>query len=154
MGLFVMGMTITQAQANTNDSLIADSLLAGTVKVVVKDTRIDILGRKMAEYNEALAARPGGIKMVRGYRLMVLSTTDRNQAIAIRSKLLQQYQDQKVYMTFQSPYIKIKFGNFADKSDAEKFRKQIAATGLVSNNIYLIPELIEMKIDKNAPIED
>jgi hypothetical protein len=145
--LLVMGFTITKAQAN-------DSLVAGTVHIVMKDSRIDILGKKMAEYNEGLASRPGGIKMGRGYRLMVLSTTDRNQAMAVRSRLLQLFQDQKVYMTFQSPYIKVKFGNFADKEEAERYRKQIAATGVVSNNIYLVPETVEIKIDKNAPAED
>lgn len=145
----LMGFMITRAQANTNDSLVA-----GTVQIVLKDNRIDILGRKMADYNEALASRPGGIKMGRGYRLMVLSTSDRSQAMAVRSKLLQQYPDQKVYMTFQSPYIKVKFGNFADKNEAERFRKTLSSSGMVSNNIYLVAETVEIKVDKNAPVED
>lgn len=147
--LLVMGFTITKAQANVNDSLVA-----GTVQVVVKDSRIDLLGRKMAEYNESLSLRPGGIRMVRGYRLMVLSTSDRNQAMAVRSRLLQQYPDQKVYMTFQSPYIKLKFGNFADKNEAERYRKQVSSSGIVDNNIYLVTEMVEIKVDKNAPVED
>ncbi len=146
--MLVLGFTITKAQAIANDSLVN-----GTIQVVEKDARIDMLGKKMAEYNESLALKPG-FKMVRGYRLMILSTTDRTHALAVRSKLLQQYQDQKVYMTFQSPYIKLKFGNFAEKSEAERFRKFVTASGIVSNNIYLVPETVEIKIDKNAPVEE
>jgi len=123
------------------------------VQIVEKDYRIDILGKKMAEYNESLAARPGGIKMVRGYRLMLLSTNDRNLAMNVRSRLLSRYPEQKVYMTFQSPYIKLKFGNFADKNDAEKFRKQIASSGIVSNNIYLVNEMVEIRVEKVVPGE-
>lgn len=147
--IMVLGFATTKAQAN-----VSDSLVAGTVQIIVKDPRIDMLGKKMAEYNEALASRPGTVKMVRGFRLMVLSSTDRNQAMAIRSKLLQRYPDQKVYMTFQSPYIKMKFGNFADKNEAERYRKQVAASGIVDNNIYLVPEMVEIKVDKNAPADE
>ena len=147
--MMVLGFTMSKAQANASDSLVA-----GTVQILVKDPRIDMLGKKMAEYNEALASRPGSIKMVRGFRLMVLSSTDRNQAMAIRSKLLQRYPDQKIYMTFQSPYIKMKLGNFADKNEAERYRKQVASSGIVDNNIYLVPEMVEIKVDKNAPVDE
>ena len=102
----VVGFTITKAQAITHDSLLRtqnDSLIIGRIQIVEKDSRIDILGKKMADYNVSLANRPGGIKMGRGYRLMVLSTADRNQAMSTRSKLLQSFPEHKVYMTFQSP---------------------------------------------------
>jgi hypothetical protein len=143
------------AQVNPSDTsrIFNDTLIAGTVRIVEKDSRIDILGKKMAEYNEALASRPSGVKMVRGYRLMVLSTPDRNNAMTVRSKLLRMYPDQKVYMTFQSPYIKLKFGNFAEKAEAERYRKQLDNSEIVKNNIYLVNEMIELKFDKNAPAE-
>lgn len=144
----MMVFTFTRAQAN-----VGDSLMTGTVKVVYKDPRIDILGKKMAEFNASLTNK-SGVKMGRGYRLMVLSTTDRAQAFAVRSKLLQRYPDQKVYMTFQSPYIKLKFGNYTEKSEAEKFRKIVTASNLVENNIYLINEMIEIKVEKFELDED
>ncbi len=122
----------------------ADSSLHGSV-TVIKDYRIDILGKKMAEYNESIVA---GVRNAKGYRLMLLSTSDRNTAMQLRSVLLQQYPDQKVYMTFQSPYIKLKFGNFLDRADAEKFRKQITSQNLVNGNIYILPEMIEVKPEK------
>lgn len=112
---------------------------------VVKDPRIDMLGKKMADYNESLSAK---LHTTKGYRLMLLSTSDRNVALQVRTQLLQLYPDQSVYMIFQSPFIKLKFGNFLDKNEANDYKKQITALKLVSGNIYVVPEMIEVKGDK------
>ena len=85
---------------------------------------------------------------------MLLSTADRAQAMQLRSNLLQQYPDQKVYMVFVTPYIKIKFGNFTDKSEAEKMRKQLAKSKIVPGNIYLLPEMVEQRPDKTTTAEE
>ena len=116
--LFVVCM-LALAPLYAQDS-IPDALPRGTVSVY-KDSRIDQLGKKMADYNESLSMKN---KMVNGYRLMLLTTSDRNTALQVRAQLLQLYPEHKIYMIFQSPYIKIKFGNFLDKSDAEKIRKR------------------------------
>jgi len=121
--------------------------------IIHKDSRIDVLGRKMAEYNEGLALK---VKMVSGYRLMLLNTTDRALALKLRSALLQQYPEHKLYMSFLAPYIKLKMGNFIDKADAEKIRKELQKLNIVTGNIYLVNEKIELKpVDKNGlPVED
>lgn len=123
---------------------IQDSVIYGKV-IVNKDYRIEILAKKMAEYNEALSKN---IRSAQGYRLMLLSTNDRNMAMQLRSRLLQQYPDQKVYMIFQSPYIKMKFGNFIERIDAERFRKHLMNQNIVPGNIYILPEMIEVKPEK------
>ena len=105
----------------------------------------------MAEYNESLSSK---MKMVNGYRLMLLSTNDRAMAMQIRSQLLQQYSDQKVYMIFQSPYIKLKMGNYTERPEAEKMRKQLLASKIISGNIYIVPEMVEAKQDKSANSEE
>jgi len=127
------------AQHNT-----ADTNNTGKV-VVTKDPRIETLGRKMAEYNESLASK---LHSTRGYRLMILSTSDRTQALQVRSQLLQLFPDQSIYMIFQSPFIKLKFGNFLDKGEADDYRKQINALKLVPGNIYIVPETVEVKAEK------
>lgn len=128
---------------------VSDTTVIGEV-IINKDYRIDILGKKMAEYNEALSKN---IRSAKGYRLMLLSTNDRTQAMQLRSRLLRQYPDQKVYMTFQSPYIKLKFGNFIDKAEAERFRKHLMNQNIVPGNIYILPEMIEVKPEKNPDSE-
>ncbi|MCW3093114.1 MAG: hypothetical protein JWP81_4183 [Ferruginibacter sp.] len=130
------------AQAiTTNDSTV----YLGKV-TVFKDNRLDILAKKEAEFNEAIALGP---KSARGYRLMVLSTSDRAQAMNLRARLLQKFPEQKVYMSFQPPYIKLKFGNFLERAEADEYKKEITNNRLVTTNIYLVPEIIEIKPDKN-----
>lgn len=137
--------TALQAQAVSQDTLVKG------YATIQKDSRIDVLGKKMAEYNENLSSK---LKMVKGYRLMLLSTNDRAQAMQVRSQLLQQYPEHKVYMVFQTPYIKLKMGNFTDKSEAEKLRKALLKSEIVSGNIYLLPEMVESRQDKPALTEE
>ncbi len=127
--------------ASKAQSIPADSLLYAKV-IIKKDRRIDILGEKMYAYNEGLKKN---IRSARGYRLMVLSSNDRNLAMKLRSTLLQQYPDQKVYMVYQNPFIKLKMGNFVEKAEAENFKKQLIRQGLVPGNVYLLSEMVEIK---------
>jgi hypothetical protein len=149
-GLFLLLTTIASGLFAQNNSDTIDYSV-NVKPTIIKDERIDILGTKMAEYNESLANK---IQMVNGYRLMLLNTTDRAQALQVRSLLLQQYPDQKVYMAFLSPYIKLKIGNFLEKSEAEKFRKQLLAAKIVTGNIYLLPEKVEQKPEKAIQTEE
>jgi len=132
--------------------IIEDSV-AVEKNIIHKDPRIDVLGQKMAQYNEGLALKT---KIVSGYRLMLLNTTDRAFAMKLRTTLLQQYPEHKLYMSFLAPYIKLKMGNFADKAEAESMRKELQALNIVTGNIYLVNEKIELKpVDKNGlPNED
>ena len=129
----------------TSVAFAQDTLPAGTI-TYSKDPRLETLGKKMAEYNDALAA--SAARVAKGYRLMVLSTSDRNEALNLRTRLLQLYPDQKVYMIFQSPYIKVKFGNFLEKKDAERTKKQLNENGIINGNIYVVAEKIEVKPEK------
>ena len=131
--------------------LLTDTLGNGK-SIYIRDERVDLLGKKMAEYNESLAEKT---KLVNGFRLMVLNTTDRNYAMKVRAALLQQYPDQKMYMVFLTPYIKIKLGNFINKVDADKIRKKILDSKLVSGNIYILSEQVELKPkEKTAGTEE
>ena len=134
---------------NVHAQIINDSLISGTA-IIIKDPRIDMLGKKMAEYNSQLGTvtYTNGLTSAKGYRLMVVSTNDRPYAMKIRAQLYQMFPDQKQYMSFQMPNIKIKFGNFLEKADAERVRKQILGAQLVTNNIYILPEIIEVKPSK------
>lgn len=125
--------------------LPVDTVLAGKV-TIVKDPRLDILAKKEAEFNAVSALGPRAAK---GYRLMVINSNNRDYVMNVRSKLLQNFPEQKLYMTFQAPFIKIRFGNFLEKADAEKYKKMIASQKIVTNNVYVVPEIIEVKPDKN-----
>ena len=141
LAVLILFATRVNAQYTGNK----DSLMMPGKVIVHKDFRLELLAKKEAEFNEALANAP---RMTRGYRLMLLSTNDRSLAMNLRAKLLQRFPEQKVYMSFQPPYIKIKFGNFLDKAEADSYRDEISRSNFVSSNIYVVPENIEVKADK------
>ena len=122
-----------------------DSLPVNAV-VVHKDFRLDILARKEAELNAAAAKAAARSGM--GYRLQVLSTNDREQAMKIRTQLLQRYPDQKVYMLYQMPYVKLRFGNFTTKQEAELYKNQISRM-MGGASVYIVSERIEVKPEKD-----
>jgi hypothetical protein len=130
---------------------VADSAVAGKV-TVIKDPRLDILAKAEAELNKATVGL--GVKNAKGYRLLVLSSNDRDYVKKVRTELLQRFPEEKVYMTFQAPFIKLKFGNFVEKEDAEKYRKLITNSKIVTTNVYMVPEIVEVKVDKNKETEE
>jgi hypothetical protein len=138
-------IVIARAQVATTDSVIT-----GTI-TVTKDPRLDLLAKKEVEFNKVAALGP---KAAKGFRLLVVNSNDRNYAMKVRAQLLQLYPEQKVYMTFQAPFIKLKFGNFVDKNDAEKYRKQITNAKIITSNVFVVADIVEVKPDKNKETDD
>jgi|SRR6185503_3384612 len=138
--LFLVFLVSHQLIAQSTDSTAANKI------VVQQDYRMDILARKEADINTAILKAQA--RLAKGYRLMILNTNDRGYAMKVRGELLQKYPDQKTYMWFANPYIKIKFGNFKTQDEAEPYRKAISKM-LNGATIYYVPETIEVKPDKD-----
>ena len=126
----------------TAQNEVMDSVFTGKM-VINKDSRLDILAKNESRSNSYSS------KSAKGYRLLVLSSNDRQKVMDVRAKLLQQYPEEKVYMAFQNPFIKLKFGDFVEKPDAEKYKNLLTRAHLVTTNIYIVPEAVELKPDKN-----
>ena len=129
----------------------ADTLLPVTRVVIHKDDRLDILGEKQAEIN--LLASKIAARTAMGYRLQILSTNDRDLAMRTKTRLLQMFPEQKSYMLFQLPYVKLRFGNFKTKEEAEPYRKQISRM-LHGASIHYVPERIEIKPERDFTEEE
>lgn len=127
---------------------VTDSVITGKV-TIIKDSRLDDLVIKEATFNEAIALAP---KTSKGYRLMVLNSNNRDLSMQIRSQLLQRYPDEKLYMSFQSPYVKLKMGNFVSKEEAENFKKDIIKNLKITSNIYILSETIELKPENEMAV--
>lgn len=136
----------SQSFAQTSDTLLQTSQV-----IVYKDPRLDILGEKEAEINIMTAKILSRSAM--GYRLQVLSTNDRELAMRTKSQLLQRFPEQKVYMLFQLPYLKLRFGNFRTKQEADIYKNQLSRM-LDGASIYYISERIEVKPEKEQKDED
>jgi hypothetical protein len=115
-----------------------------------KDFRLDILAKKEAELNAAAAKAKARSAM--GYRLQVLSTNDRELAMRTRTQLLQKFPEHKPYMFYQAPYVKLTFGNFVTKQEAELYKKQISRM-LGGISIYTLSQRIELKPEKEVKEE-
>ena len=120
-------------------SQVSDTLDNGVI--VFKDYRLNLLKDREATINTAILKSKA--RYIKGYRLMVLNTSDKNYAFKVRTELLQKFPDQKPYMWFANPYIRLKFGNFRTKEEADSYRKQISSM-LGGTNIYLLNETIEV----------
>ncbi|RXK62731.1 SPOR domain-containing protein [Lacibacter luteus] len=84
-------------------------------------------------------------KMVDGYQLQVLNTTNRNDALEAKSLLLSKYPQQKTFLLFQTPYYKIRFGNFLTQSEAVNYQKKIKSH---FTNVFVIPVKFEIKVEE------
>ncbi len=128
----------------------ADTVASNKI-IIHEDYRMDILARKESDLNTAILKAQS--RVGKGYRLMVLNSSDRGYAMKVRAELLQNYPEQKIYMGFANPYIKIKFGNFKTQEDAEPYRKAISKM-LNGASIYILSETIEVKPDKDFNPDD
>lgn len=129
---------------------IVDTVIENKV-IVHSDYRLDIIARKQAEINTSILKSQA--RTAKGFRLMVLNTNDREYAMKIRTELLQRFPEQKPYMWFSNPYIKLKFGNFRTREEADVYKTQISRM-LNGASIYFLSETIEVKPDKDFNPDD
>jgi hypothetical protein len=59
------------------------------------------------------------------YRIVIGTTQNRNEAYRLKSKILDNYPQQAIFLSYQSPYFKIKIGNFLSIPEAEQFMKNL-----------------------------
>jgi hypothetical protein len=111
--------------------------------VVHKDPRIDALIKKKAAINKA---SKNVARTARGYRLLVINTNRRDEAIAAKTKLYTYYPDLRSYLQYQSPYYKLRAGNFKTRDEAERFRKQL--NPLFPKGVFIVNDIIEIKPEK------
>src|SRR5215471_10647934 len=127
LALFISCAAICSAQS-------ADTI------IVHKDPRLDVLTEKQIAINK-VTARMSSNGLFKGYRLQVLNTRSRDDAFKTKATLLGNFPDEKVYVLYQSPYFKVRIGNFVNRADAENFKKELAL--LYPQPAYVVDDLIE-----------
>jgi hypothetical protein len=129
--LLVSFFLIQNIAAQTDSGLVA----------VYKDPRIDFLVRKQAQINEESSRNSR--RTMPGFRIQIVNTTDRNVAIDAKSKAYQLYPELKAYLLFQSPYYRIKVGNFKTKNEADAYLPSLARD--FSKAAFIVRDIIEVK---------
>lgn len=131
LSLFVMKTAFAQ------DTLV----LSGPSMIVHVDPRMDALVKKQAEINARSKKITG--RTMRGYRLLVLNTNSRDEAIEGKTKIYKHFPDQKAYLTYQSPFFKLKAGNFQTRDEALRYQKLMNT--IFPKGVFIISETIEVK---------
>ncbi len=130
-------LLVTAFAQTTNTDTLANGIL------VTKDVRFDALVKKQFEINE----RANKLKDNKGFRIMVINTSNREEALKAKSVLLQNFPDQKPYLAYQPPYFKLKFGDFKTKEEATDYQKKLKPY-FPKAGLFIVPDKIEVKLDK------
>jgi len=118
--------------------------------IVHKDPRLDSLVKKQATINEVTSR--DGRKTDKGFRLMIISTNNREEAYAAKTKVYTFFPELKAYMWYQSPYFRLKAGNFKDKKDAESYQKKL--NRYFPKGVFIMKDIIEVKASKTNTDDD
>ena len=114
--------------------------------VIHKDPRIDLLLKKQGEVNAAI--KKANARTARGYRLLVINTNKRDDAIAAKTKVYTNFPELKAYLVYQSPYFKLKVGNFKTREEAQQYQKSLGY--YFPKGVFIMADTIEVTPEKEA----
>ncbi len=132
ISLFIICPVIIHAQGYNKDSI--------STVIVHKDPRFDELAAMQTEINKKSYLSTA--QSVRGFRIQVANTQNRDEANAIKAELLRRFPDQKSYLLYQAPNFRVRIGNFLTQKDASQLRKMISAL-YPDKGIYIVPDIVE-----------
>ena len=127
----------------------ADTAIREAAVVVKKDPRVDVLVKKQAAVNASI--KKSSVRSGRGYRLLVVNTNKRDEAIDAKTKIYTHFPELKSYLNYQSPFFKVKAGNFKTREEAEKYRKIMAV--YFPKGVFVVNDTIEIKPEKDKEEE-
>jgi len=104
--------------------------------VIIKDKKIDDLIKNKSNVRRVSTA---------GYRIQIYFNTDKDKVQDLRMKFIKQYPKMETYITFDAPNYILRVGDFTEKNDAERFKKEIFRE---------YPENFIIKTGINVPNDD
>ena len=113
------------------------------------DPRAEALSQRQAAVN--LAIKKANARTAKGYRLLVVNTSKRNEAIDAKTKVYTHFPELKAYLVYQTPYFKLKAGNFRTRDEAEQYRKSLNI--VFPKGVFIINDTIEIKPEKDNESE-
>ena len=138
--IITLALLVFSLDAFSQDMLATDS----SSVTVHKDPRIDLLVTKQMQVNE-LTSRDSR-KNGKGFRLLIIRTNNRDEALAAKSKVYTYFPELKAYLWHQSPYYNVKAGNFKDRKEAEAYQKKMNI--YFPKGVFVMNDVVELKLDK------
>jgi hypothetical protein len=117
-----------------------------TSVVVHKDPRVDILVKKQADINAAI--KRSMARTAKGYRLLVINTNKRDEAIAAKTKVYSNFPELKAYLVYKSPYFRLKAGNFRTREEAQQYQKVLSI--YFPKGVFIVNDIIEVTPEKES----
>ncbi len=147
--LFASAALFGQNSQKLSTDTTGNNVDSGSV-IVHKDARLDLLVKKQAEINEATTRESR--RTDKGFRILIISTNSREEAIAAKTKVYSTFPELKAYLWHQSPYYKVKAGNFKDRKDAETYQRKL--NPFFPKGVFIMKDVIEVKPGKENETED
>jgi len=109
--------------------------LAAQSKVkIIGDPLLDSLVALNIEINK-------GQPTIDGYRVQLCSSSERNNANALRKKFKQEYPEESIYLIYQQPYFKVRVGDYRTHIEAQQMYLKYQKT---YGQILIIPDKINL----------
>lgn len=116
--------------------------------VVSADARLDLLVKKSKEINEEVYFNT--LRTLQGFRVQVITTNDRNKAIAVKTRLLSDFPEESTYLLYHSPYFKVQLGNFLSREEAGDLLEDVKR--IYPAGVFIVPSKVEIKPPKDGEI--
>lgn len=84
--------------------------------VIIKDKKIDELIQNKSNAKKISTT---------GYRVQIYFSTNKNELNDVRLKFIKSHPRIETYITYDAPNYLLRVGDFSEKNDAEKFKKEI-----------------------------
>lgn len=143
--LLLLGLISMKAVGAQNTAVLDSPAV-----VVHKDARLDALVKKQAAINAAI--KKANARSMKGFRLLVVNTNKRDEAINAKAKVYTYFPELKAYLVYQTPYFKLKAGNFKTRAEAEKYRKDMSS--FFPKGVFIINDTIEITPEKEKENEN
>jgi len=142
--LFTIALLAITASCFAQEDTAGKQPVDSNTVIIHKDPRIELLVKKQATINEVTSR--DGRKTDKGFRLMIVSTNSRDEALAAKTKVYTYFPELKAYLWYQSPYFRVKAGNFKDRKDAEAYQKRLNT--YFPKGVFIMKDIIEVKPGK------
>ncbi len=117
--------------------------------MVFRDPRVSLLVKRQAQINEE-SVRMSRRRMP-GFRIQVVNTTERNVAIDTKSKIYQMYPELQAYLLYQSPYYRLRVGNFKTRQEADEYQKDLARN--FPGSVFVVRDIIDVKPEASVDFQ-
>jgi hypothetical protein len=114
--------------------------------IIHADPRVEMLVKKQSDIN--LAVKKANARTARGYRVLVINTNKRDEAMEAKTKIYSNFPELKAYLVYQSPFFKLKAGNFRTREEAEQYKRSLSY--YFPKGVMVINDIIEVTPEKDS----